>query len=539
MKTNYLNLLGTAFAVVLAAGCSQEELTDNPQYAVGENVLSVNVVTDGFIDSESGSRAVTEGVKTTFEKGDRMGIYAVNADKVILSNVPLTYSEGGTWTTENQKIYYYENADYIAYFPYNADVKNVASATADLTLSQTVQTAIKEAGDARLETIDQSTDFNDADLMIGVVSSVTAGTQTLDFTLEHQYSMIEFVLPTHKFKYAKAGVDTEATDDADSYVEFTVPMTDFSIKVNDVESTGFNVTADGTFRYIVKPGEVTLAEGKFLDPKDNKEVHIESPASAAVIEAGHSLRYKISVDGESDEEAEAIDIIGKYLCADGTIWPWNTNVPTDKVVGIIYSQVGENDFAGTDMADKGFNYYALSVTERNNAGFKQVDGSFTFPEKVFKVTEDDSNKSFISIEDMSGYQSTQALIAASVGATMKGLLETYWSVPSNIETSGWFIPSAGQYWKLTDLVEGEETKTWGSNRWNLANDNPVSDKIAELIPAMMESGFGTSHNYLTVTLKADGTNIYALTLGPDRFAIGYVAIAAANSNRYIRPIIAF
>ena len=76
MKTNYLNLLGTAFAVVLAAGCSQEELTDNPQYAVGENVLSVNVVTDGFIDSESGSRAITEGVKTTFEKGDRMGIYA-------------------------------------------------------------------------------------------------------------------------------------------------------------------------------------------------------------------------------------------------------------------------------------------------------------------------------------------------------------------------------------------------------------------------------------------------------------------------------
>ena len=538
MKTNYLNLLGTAFAVVLAAGCSQEELTDNPQYAVGENVLSVNVVTDGFIDSESGSRAVTEGVKITFEKGDRMGIYAVNADKVILSNVPLTYSEEGTWTTENQKIYYYENADYIAYFPYNADVKNVTSATADLTLSQTVQTAIKEAGDARLETIDQSTDFNDADLMIGVVSGVTAGAQTLNFTLEHQYSMIEFVLPTHKFKYAKAGVETTGTDDADDYVEFTVPMTDFSIKVNGKESTGFNVTADGTFRYIVKPGEVTLAEGKFLDPEDNKEVHIESPASAAVIEAGHSLRYKISVDGKSDEEAEAIDIIGKYLCADGTIWPWNTNVPTDKVVGIIYSQVGENDFAGTDMADKGFNYYALSVTERNNAGFKQVGGSFTFPEKVFKVTEDDSNKSFISIEDMSGYQSTQALIAASVGETMKSLLAN-WSAPSNIKTSGWFIPSAGQYWKLTDLVEGEETKTWASNRWNLANDNPVSDKIAELIPAMMESGFGTSHNYLTVTLKTDGTNIYALTLGPDRFAIGYVAIAAASSNRYIRPIIAF
>ena len=214
------------------------------------------------------------------------------------------------------------------------------------------------------------------------------------------------------------------------------------------------------------------------------------------------------------------------------------NVPTDKVVGIIYSQVGENDFAGTDMADKGFNYYALSVTERNNAGFNQFEGSFTFPEQVFKVETDDSKDAINSIDDMSGYKSTQALIAVSVGETMKSLLAN-WSAPSNIKTSGWFIPSAGQYWKLTDLVEGEETKTWASNRWNLANDNPVSDKIAELIPAMMESGFGTSHNYLTVTLKTDGTNIYALTLGPDRFAIGYVPIAAASSNRYIRPIIAF
>lgn len=548
MKTRIIGWMGITLSSMWMAGCSQEQILD-PSFSQGDGTaLSVTATSEGFVDTDNLSRVTDEGTSTTFEDGDKMGLYVVGADKVILKNIPLTYSEG-KWTAD-RNIYYYEGADYVAYFPYNESLETASSASEGETLTETVEAGIKAAGDEVLKSAvnqDQDT-YHKADLMMAKVASAAISGQSLNFALEHQYALVEFALPVYKFKYLKANSDSE-------YKEFSVPMTDFTMKVNGTEVTPYK-TPEGTFRYLIQPDTGTkLSEVKFTDPSDSKPVTVE--AKTVTLAAGNYKRYNVSikVDGTAQtpsSEAEVIDLIGCFLCDDGTIWPnkWKENVPSN-VVGIIYSQIGESDLKGSDIADKDFNYYALAVNEVKGFGFdKTTEGTFDFPDGVFRVASDDSGIGNISsIQDMSGYQSTQALIGASIGTSIKGALER-WSKPENMESSGWFIPSAGQYWKLTNLVEnGTSGATWasGTKRYGFTSDNAVSKKLKELTSYCVDANdsiIGANHTYWTLTRRADGGMYsfgYQCNDDGDRFFIGGVSVADNNGSgsRYIRPIIAF
>lgn len=549
MKTRIIGWMGITLSSIWMAGCSQEQILD-PSFSQGDGTaLSVTATSEGFVDTDNLSRVTDEGTSTTFEDGDKMGLYVVGADKVILKNIPLTYSEG-KWTAD-RNIYYYEGADYVAYFPYNESLETASSASEGETLTATVEAGIKAAGDEVLKSAvnqDQDT-YHKADLMMAKVASTAISGQSLNFALEHQYALVEFALPVYKFKYLKAN----STSD---YKEFSVPMTDFTMKVNGTEVTPYK-TPEGTFRYLIQPGtETTLSEVNFTDPSDSKPVTVEE--KAVTLDAGKYKKYNVSinVDGTAQtpsSEAEVIDLIGCFLCDDGTIWPnkWKKNMPSN-VVGIIYSPIGEGDLAGSDIADKDFNYYALAVNEVKGFGFdKTAEGAFDFPAGVFRVASDDSGIDNISsIQDMSGYQSTQALIEAPIGTSIKGALER-WSKPENMESSGWFIPSAGQYWKLTNLVEnGTSGATWASTsggRYGFTSDNAVSEKLKELTSYCVNADdpiIGANHTYWTLTRRADGAMYsfgYQCNEDGDRFFIGGVSVAdnKGSGSRYIRPIIAF
>lgn len=546
MKTKIIGWMGITLSSMWMAGCNQEQILDS-SFSQGDGVaLSVTATSAGFTDTGNLSRVTDNGTSTTFENGDKMGLYVVGADKVILKNIPLTYSEG-KWTAD-RNIYYYEGADYVAYFPYNESLETASSAVEGETLTETVEAGIKAAGDEVLQSAvnqDQDT-YHKADLMMAKVASTAISEQSLNFKLEHQYALVEFALPVYKFKYLKAN----STSD---YKEFSVPMTDFTMKVNGTEVTPYK-TPEGTFRYLIQPGtETTLSEVRFTDPSDSKPVTVE--AKTVTLAAGNYKKYNVSINVNDtpqtpSSEAEVIDLIGCFLCDDGTIWPnkWKENVPSN-VVGIIYSQIGEGDLAGPDIANKDFNYYALAVNEVNGFGFDKTAGAFDFPDGVFRVASDDSGIGIFSIQDMSGYQSTQALIGASIGTSIKGALAG-WSKPKNMESSGWFIPSAGQYWKLTNLVEnGTSGATWASgiNRYGFTGDNAVSKKLKELTSYCVDANdsiIGANHTYWTLTRCADGGMYsfgYQCNDDGDRFFIGGVSVADNNGSgsRYIRPIIAF
>lgn len=198
MKTEIIGWMGITLSSMWMAGCSQEQILDSSFSQEDGTALSVTATSEGFVDTDNLSRVTDEGTSTTFEDGDKMGLYVVGADKVILKNIPLTYSEG-KWTAD-RNIYYYEGADYVAYFPYNESLETASSAVEGETLTETVEAGIKAAGDEVLQSAvnqDQNT-YHKADLMMAKVASAAISEQSLNFKLEHQYALVEFALPVYK-----------------------------------------------------------------------------------------------------------------------------------------------------------------------------------------------------------------------------------------------------------------------------------------------------------------------------------------------------
>ena len=122
MKTNVF--FKSAFVVsslMMMVGCSQENVTEQ----VENNLctMMVNVTESGFSTMNDDSRVVTsDDYKTSFEDNDQIGLFIVeNETGKLLKNMALTKS-GSNW---EGTVYYYDNADYIAYYPYDAQLKEV------------------------------------------------------------------------------------------------------------------------------------------------------------------------------------------------------------------------------------------------------------------------------------------------------------------------------------------------------------------------------------------------------------------------------
>lgn len=76
-------------------------------------------------DGAPGTRATDSGKTTTFENGDRIGIIILDANgNILANNIPYQY-DGSAWSFDSgngedkSPCYYYQNATYIAYFPYS------------------------------------------------------------------------------------------------------------------------------------------------------------------------------------------------------------------------------------------------------------------------------------------------------------------------------------------------------------------------------------------------------------------------------------
>ena len=582
MKTNLFTSFGLAFTVALMTmtSCSQNE--NEPTAPMEEKqALNISVVSTNFNNVAPEARAVTDANHAvTFEQGDKMGLFAVSADKVILNNVPLTYdANNAKWVTEGgRRIYYYEGADYIAYYPY-ANVTTPTTAADGKTLTATVEAAIKATN-----TIpnDQSTAdaFETADLMMATkTASEVATNQTLNFTLAHQNAMIEFVLPAHKMKYPKAGKTTASTG-ADDFIEFNVPMSEFTLTSLGTTATTeslkpYAIGDSRTFRMIVPVGTVPQFAGNYSDPNGNMPVSIANTNATTALTAGNYQQYKVTkvmVDSEEvtyPETATAIDIIGSYLCKDGSILPyeWVENgADASNAVGIIFGQVGESDFANTDKATAGYNYYAVAIKAKSNVGFDLESGAISFPEGMYKVTENDINNDTDpeAIKDMKGYASTQALIGSTAGNSIKTQLTgNYWAQLDN--TSGWFVPSGGQWammiQNLYNIGNPATVLTWVVNGYGISSNAFVEYFLTNYIN-YYDSTQLTNYN----TLKNDNNNntkwnevywsttlanstdqnkplaVYTLGMGESRTEIAPVNFAANNTSwnvRYLRPIIAF
>lgn len=425
------------------ASCTQDEIVQNDVPA--RQALNISVNTQDFV-SEDGSRATTgtnENRTTAFVKGDEMGMYVISDDGTVICNNEKFVYDGKAWNAENE-LYYWKNANYIAYYPYNADLTAQNIATVDA-----IKTKFAESDDFYTQNTAEA--YEKADLMLAEIQKPTDG--ELEFNLAHQFSMVEINVPVRKYV---------TTDD----YHYTAPVgmaDDSTIKIGESDVKPY-MAGKGTFRFIVPSGEVSLTLDGRLVYDENVPVYFgKSEAESINLEANSCKVYNVTYNKISETEVERDIEVGDYYYADGSIYPYGNQDENDcpdpvknGCIGIVFSTTGVNDTDGVNTWNHG---YVLSFKNTPDVGMWSADATVTLGENYYVAGTDfttegsvEARNAFLDLKN--GYLVTQELIKqenafAAHEAVAYGDTYPEFSAPEGL-SSGWYLPSVGQIYAMLD-----------------------------------------------------------------------------------------
>ena len=554
MKTNSWKITFMALAMSTAmTGCNQNNEVGTSAPSNDKEVLNVVATANDFVSSDATSRISETNYITTFEKDDAIGVFVIRDGEVLISNMKMTLgADGTTWAGENgAKLYYYKDADYIAYSPYTDG------------LSVTEESEIVDYFTAKLEgTTGQSTlaDYQAADLMSASVAAadVTRG-QNITFSFAHQMSMIEVKVPIRAYK-TKGGY------------EYSAPL---GLKVKIGETDGFSLctfgketsvvndseVTKGIYRCIVAPSAGTLSvEGEFQDGS----VPVYFPATggnlSVIPEAG---KYK-GIDVKYDYgtySAERDLQVGDYYYADGSIYPNELgNVPETGCIGKIFS-------LSTTAEDKAHGWENGYVIALNNvvgtmasavlgkwsSNTAEVAGGSENAVTATGMTEDNKQAVFAA---KNGYDMTLTLVEKGVTAA---ILARDYDCAYPEATSGWFLPAPGQVVEFLNNLSSEVKdggSAWDFDVTNGFSQNDDKQIKGEMLKAIQKTfaigdffdGIGEDDIYdgknpneterWWTTLEVDAANAWAIEMKTN-FEVKFLSRGKNSNNASVRPILAF
>lgn len=477
MKTNaFFKSALAVCALPLFFSCSQEDLAEAGSDA--KRAMVVKVTENGFSAvSDTDSRVIDEGYATVFEDKDQIGLFIIeNETGKLLQNMTLT-KNGSNW---EGTVYYYDNADYIAYYPYDAELKEVAS----------VEDIEKYFSDNKY-TDDQSTEANyrNCDLMTAVVEaeSLTEESSSLNLNFTHNNALVEFNIPYYSYS-------TEANG---AGYRYSVPV---DLTLNLGESTTFKPyqVAVGKYRVIVPAGEEVSFEGRFMDAKSNKPVNIAATIPAADLAKNAGRVYNVTYTDSpivGTIETRPLEP-GDYYCADGNIVPNDfTDVP-ENCIGVVFATTTNNEKAsdGTTTCSNGYVMALVDATESETVtsawAYKWGNDNISIEGlDIVNVGNDlDDLSSVITKNDVSGWVSTQLIVKADkyvdaddyiknavveFGAADKSTSK--YAAPKN--TTGWFIPAAYQFTQIVKNLGADEAGKFDESETTTVSDYNGTQKI--------------------------------------------------------------
>lgn len=324
-KRTYITLF---LLTALLSGCTKDEEI----VGVQPPLLAVTVTAADFSSDEgTATRATDIGYATTFAAGDRIGIFAIADDDVILdNNIPYAY-DGTQWNpvdADNTIHHYnYAGVTYYAYYPYSADMDNAASEQAIIDKFTPKQDQSEKA------------DYTASDLMTGtgVVSDAGTDVPKLALTLKHKMSVI--VVDIKSNSYVTTG----------GY-EYFEPIACSSINIGGTDVLQNNlafISSVGVYRYIVPPGSTSYSVSVSYNAG---EINEEYNYSTTVKQTSAGKYHLIKLHRE--EVATQRDLkVGDFYYQDGAILPGDSafyNPASNPCIGIVF-KVGA--YSGDIVAD--------------------------------------------------------------------------------------------------------------------------------------------------------------------------------------------
>lgn len=560
MKTNIFKSSIMVLAMVASfSACTQDEL--GTEATTSEDALNVIAYSNDFVSSDAESRVTNTEYTTSFDEGDAIGIFVVRDGQVLVSNMKMILGSDGAWKGENNSpLYYYKDADYIAYYPYTEGL----TATSE---SDIVKTFTEKL------TADQGTAeaYRNADLMSVTVpaANVERGGD-ISFNMAHKMSMIELKIPVRRY----------TTADTDGY-NYSVP-TKIDLTINGNAFTPYTF-ADGVYRCIVAASSETpvTVKGCFYDgntpvyfPKATAEN--ADPSESVTPNEGTYKCLNIKYSGISENVVVRPIEVGDYVYADGNIYPYGdqssndlSTPPSAGCVGIVYSTT-----VPEDINSAGFNKAMVIALNDLNAklDWSTVTNAVSM-EKQYKTkqtnstkpddTEGDTDILTSLFADKNGYSNmnkvkTNGNFSSSTYPAFYNTLnsDNGLSDISKFENSGWYIPTIGQ---MADIINAfsaladagytfDASTAWSVN----GNDDPTIASMLELynrltkvegtwnIDTPNKNGeTGKSIKWWTSS-EYDESQAWSIDINCKKFVVLVRGKNSANSNNlYVRPVFAF
>lgn len=530
MKTNLLlHASFVFFSSLMVAGCSQNEILE--EQVVGDRVLKVNVTENAFESVDSESRAVDNGAATTFENGDKIGVYIVKeGGEIVKKNVALTYN--GSTSAWDGTLYYYEGADYIAYYPYDEAMGEMTSVD-----------DIKDYFSENKYSVEQNSAeaYRNCDLMTAEVKAkdVVEGGD-LNLALSHAMALVEFSIPTYAYK---------TSEDANAYT-YGVPLSDLTITLGETDYTPYNIST-GVYRCIVSPSDAAFSiSGSFTDAKEDKPVKFAK--TGVTMAANQYKRYNVTYDGKEGTGVTERPIeVGDYYYADGNIVPNDFTKIPEGCIGVVFSTSTNGELARDGVTACSHGYVLSLKNASGGVGAGAWDYSLWTTTPVdwgavgLTLVAEDNLSSIVS--DNNGLEYTNAIvnnITAEGNDKLKHALETYGKPGMAMEayaasdkTTGWFAPSVGQLISIVRNLGGDE---------DFAGAQVTNESFTKINEVLVKAGGDVDNGQTTtkwwssnVGTKDSGSTTGAFLLELNNSGKCEIWVAGYGSKYRIRPILAF
>lgn len=474
MKPIYLFL-----SLALLCACSSDEelstVAQQPCHALGLTVSAGDFVTDG---SAPGTRATDNGAATTFVNNDRVGVIVLEGSDLKGNNLPYKYNNG-SWSFDaatvssegtGKSIYYYDNeatnVTYIVYFPYSTDANDVTSIEGDGGLKSKFIPKADQQSEA---------DYRASDLMIWQSTAGIASQKELAAALTHAYNSVSLLPEVHY-----------TLSNEEDYIHPSPAISDVNFLMDDKIVYPYKA-ADGSYRCILLSG-LTNNSVRCFYTCDNKTYSKDLTVSLADANTRYSSTQTVNAGSYSLANAQVGDFYCKNSSNEGYLIPGGIASLTAEqkaaCLGVVL-KVGKDDSGDwkddcdykqkdsqNPMSD--IHGYVLALNDANGGNSCQWGSRGT------QVSTDQNQYT-----GFYGYKNTQAIkgkvaadktLADAFPAAYYTTAAYEDSYASPVNSSGWFLPSAGQcwYWFKNEGVlllsmkkaSGNENYSWKRYYWS-------------------------------------------------------------------------
>lgn len=508
---NIYSLLIMIPAILVIAGCEK-----NGQESVLVP-LTVSVSDDGFLSSDGATVYPAE-----FSDGDAIGLFAVENGTVLeaVDNLRLTASSNGgsiVWSSSDSVMTFPENAVYYAYYPYQENF----GASVDPSATTASEFFADFIAGWNLPD-DQSNGFADYDLSVGTASPSSG---RLDFEMSHAMGLVKISLPEKTYRFTNT--------------DRQIP--DYSLSGN-VVFNDFKPWTDGNFYiYLIMPGNFSLS-GSYGDTPWQQD--------------GEAIADNcVTIDYGEPEVIEHLLQVGDFFLADGSLISKDapaSEVSSADVIGIV-CQIDPDRIADGEKEALGGVAHAIVLATRvagflsaDNLGYMRrfyTDYSIQNTDFEASYTRDEEEIGFPNIpmtsdlqelytladENLDGYRATHLIYTERADDFAKGYYPGFKAVydfasevggPVEGVTTGWFMPSGGQYLDAIRNLCNVELDITGIVASGVANGSMAWEGQGALASAMNKAMEKVSNN--NKILYSDYQN--------------GVMIAATASDKYYRYI---